>query len=498
MALKDLVNKQINLNKEANDTIRQYFRECLDIVNDQNLFMLRKACMYISIVYLVMLVIAGLLFQTIHFSPVYLSPIPLLAIYFRINLYTMRHRGEIGTGQTAAICCTFYFFLGVILSLIDCYEAPAGQAIWLPVAVIALPMIFIDRIYKYGFEEFVVLTIMLVMSYFFKPHDFFIRDLYIAIASYIISVFSARIILEMRARETLAMKEVTRLSSLDKLTHVLNKGALIQRIDNYFAGKPQDEYAAMCVIDMDDFKYVNDNLGHTTGDLLLEKVGQLLKDNFRAYDIVGRYGGDEFVVLMPKMADPAILKMRCKALQMFISDINFGNKAPFTASMGAVITSGECDREEIFSIADNALYKSKIQGKNLCTVWEYKKNEDIRPIFLLLTTRKDELMGKMEGYNGEAIRFITAADDDEALNVISQTQNRVEVVVVEVDTEKEIGELSLKYLKTRENFERIPVLAVTNNEQANTVAKKQRADAVLAFDTPPAVYKKTIDKLIGR
>ena len=87
---------------------------------------------------------------------------------------------------------------------------------------------------------------------------------------------------------------------------------------------------------------------------------------------------------------------------------------------------------------------------------------------------------------------------DEALNVISQTQNRVEVVVVEVDTEKEIGELSLKYLKTRENFERIPVLAVTNNEQANTVAKKQRADEVLAFDTPPAVYKKTIDKLIGR
>jgi len=344
----------------------------------------------------------------------------------------------------------------------------------------------------------VVLTIMLVMSYFFKPHDVFIRDLYIGIACYIISLFSARIILEMRARETLAMKEVTRLSSLDKLTHVLNKGALIQRIDNYFAGKPLDEYAAMCVIDMDDFKHVNDNLGHTTGDLLLEKVGQLLKDNFRAYDIVGRYGGDEFVVLMPKMSDPAILKMRCKALQMFISDISFGNKAPFTASMGAVITSGECDREEIFSIADNALYKSKIQGKNLCTVWEYERNEDIRPIFLILTKHADEMMAKMQDYNGEAIRFITVEDDNEALKVISQTQNRVEVVIVEVDPDKEIGELSIKYIKTREYFERIPILAVTKTEQASAIAKKQRADEVLSFDTPPAVYKKTIDKLIGR
>jgi DNA topoisomerase IA len=108
------------------------------------------------------------------------------------------------------------------------------------------------------------------------------------------------------------------------------------------------------------------------------------------------------------------------------------------------------------------------------------------------------MMAKMQDYNGEAIRFITVEDDNEALNVISQTQNRVEAVIVEVDPDKEIGELSIKYIKTRENFERIPILAVTKTEQASAIAKKQRADEVLSFDTPPAVYKKTIDKLIGR
>ncbi len=484
--------------REANELIRKYFRECLPTINDNNLYMLRKLCMYISMVYVIMIVIGKVVLDDFSFTIPDALVIPLIMVYFNINLYTMKHRGEISTGKTAAICCTFYFILGVILAIIDVYKAPAGQAIWLPIAVMALPMIFIDRIYKYAFEEAVVLSILLVLSFIHKPYDAFLRDVYISLSVYVISIFSARIILEMRARETLAVAEVTRLSALDKLTHVYNKNALTDRIDNYLERKSDGEYCAMCIIDLDDFKLVNDNLGHNAGDLLLEKMGQLLIENFRAYDIVGRYGGDEFVVVMPRMEDVGILESRCKALQMFISDLDVGGGHSITASVGAVICSGNVKREEIFAMADDALYKSKIQGKNCCTTWVYNESPIFTDTLLLMSETRDE--GVQRLFEGEGGRFhiLHATDDDKAIRDVSQYHQQIKIILVGIDMETGSGVFLLKYLKKREGFANIPVLAIAKTHKALTYAKDMGADEVIAMEAPDVEYKKAISRMVER
>ncbi|QFJ54794.1 GGDEF domain-containing protein [Pseudobutyrivibrio xylanivorans] len=497
MADMGMMRKHIKYFREDNETIRQYFRECLETINDNNLYMLRKACMYMSMVYVFMLIISKLLLPNFTLSKAHLAVVPLMLVYFNINLYTMKHRGQIGTGATAAICCTFYFCLGVVLGVVDVFEVPAGQALWLPLAVIGLPMIFIDRLYKYGIEELVVLSIMLVMSFLHKERECFIRDLYISIAAYVISMLAARIILEMRARETLAIAEVTRLSSLDKLTHVFNKGALVARMETYYAKRSADEPCAMCIIDIDDFKYVNDNLGHNTGDLLLERIGRLLGENFRAYDIVGRYGGDEFVVVMPRMGDVNILSSRCKALQSYISELDYGNKNPFTASIGAVISTGIPNSSVIFEMADDALYKSKMQGKNCCTIWEYEDREIDRPVLLAVTESEDDKMNELRSELSSRFHIIRADNDNKALYYLSRYHKQIEFAVIKINDRIDLGELVLKYIKTREGFAKIPVLAVTETKSQAIIAKKLQADEALEVEAPDAVYKKTVQKLIG-
>ncbi len=492
-----LFNKYAKINKEELEIIERYFQECMPSIDDNNLFMLRKACMYISLVYVFMLIIATVIFDEMHGSIPYLLVAPLLLIYFNVNLYTIRHRGEISTAKTAAICCTFYFLLGVDLGVMDVFAAPAGQALWLPIAVIALPMIFIDRIYKYGFEEFVVLFIMLVMSFFKKDAEHFKRDLYISISAYVISMLSARIILEMRAREALARAEITKLSAMDKLTHVYNKDALLERINTYFARKSAEEYCAMCIIDLDDFKQVNDNLGHNTGDLLLEKVGQILTDNFRAYDIVGRYGGDEFVVVMPRMGDVDILESRLKALQMYINDLNLGGERAFTASIGGIVSRGVSDSKVIFDMADDALYKSKIQGKNCCTVWSYKENDIDCPLLLVMAKKEHDGLDVLHENEGDRFKVVTVHTDNEAMRCMSQYHRNIKIVLIELDHESGLGVFVLKYMKRREGFANIPVLVVAETKKDESRAIELHADKVLTKDSPIPVFRKTIDKLLG-
>ncbi|SDI22294.1 diguanylate cyclase (GGDEF) domain-containing protein [Pseudobutyrivibrio sp. 49] len=493
-----LFGKYSKINREELDSIKRYLWECLPSIDDNNLHMLRKACMYISMVYVGMIIVGELLLEDFTFSIEHCGMIPLMIVYFFVNLYTLRHRGEISTAKTAAICCTFYFFLGVDLALIDVFDSPTGQALWLPLACIGLPMIFIDRIYKYAFEESVVLSIMLIMSYFHRDHEGFLKDLYISIAAFIVSILAARIILEVRAKEALAMQEVTKLSSLDKLTHVLNKNALIERIDNYFHRKTSDEFCAMCIIDLDDFKLVNDNLGHSTGDILLEKVGQLLIENFRAYDLVGRYGGDEFVVLMPRMGDINILANRCKALQMYISDLDIGANHIVTASIGAVICKGEGDWKAIFSMADDALYKSKILGKNCCTTWVYVDEPKEKDILVLMASEINEGVNSLFEGEGDRFDIIHATNDDEVIRNISRYRDGIKIIMLEVNAGTGSGVFVLKYLKKREGFAKIPVIAVVNTQREAAMAEDLQADAIIGTDEPDSKYKETIDKCLNK
>jgi diguanylate cyclase len=99
-------------------------------------------------------------------------------------------------------------------------------------------------------------------------------------------------------KSKLEMVEVE--ANLDPLTDLFNRRSLERALKEFFTLCKQSKMSfSLVLIDLDDFKYVNDNYGHNVGDLVLAKVAKVLRTNMRAKDILGRWGGDEFVVIMP-------------------------------------------------------------------------------------------------------------------------------------------------------------------------------------------------------
>jgi diguanylate cyclase (GGDEF)-like protein len=118
------------------------------------------------------------------------------------------------------------------------------------------------------------------------------------------------------------------------------------------------------MLDLDHFKQINDRYGHGRGDDVLAAVGSVLQATLRASDFVGRYGGEEFLILLPDTGrDEA--RVVAEKIRAAISTIVIAIEQPITASLGcAVFPEDAGDPETLFRAADRALYAAKANGRN--------------------------------------------------------------------------------------------------------------------------------------
>lgn len=149
----------------------------------------------------------------------------------------------------------------------------------------------------------------------------------------------------------------------DSLTKLTNAHTTRQLAGQYLAGSKDQIHCAMLIIDLDDFKRINDQYGHLFGDEVLIHVAGILKHSFRDDDIVGRIGGEEFLVLMKNVSDHQKVMERCNHLLEAIQASSSACK--LTASIGVGIVAGAATSyEELFLRTDEALYQAKHAGKN--------------------------------------------------------------------------------------------------------------------------------------
>jgi len=171
-----------------------------------------------------------------------------------------------------------------------------------------------------------------------------------------------------RQLETLR-QELGRASRYDDLTALLNRGTVLEQLDNdrERALREQTNLGLM-LIDVDHFKQVNDTLGHLAGDQVLAVVGDRLRSQTRPYDSVGRYGGDEFIVIMPG-AGRTELERRAEMIRDSIAtltvDCGPATYSP-TISIGLSVLDPRAPTscEQLFKLADSALYQAKGEGRN--------------------------------------------------------------------------------------------------------------------------------------
>lgn len=153
----------------------------------------------------------------------------------------------------------------------------------------------------------------------------------------------------------------------DVMTGVLNKAAFIRSVTDSLllsTGTP-----AFVMLDIDNFKSINDTKGHPAGDLVLMAIAGILKDIFAADGIVGRLGGDEFAVFLPGTHTQDALTARLEQVLGQVKSIKQCNKAPsnVTCSIGVTFCDDKRSIEEIYKNADDALYRAKQNGKNQIT-----------------------------------------------------------------------------------------------------------------------------------
>lgn len=169
-----------------------------------------------------------------------------------------------------------------------------------------------------------------------------------------------------RIRHVGESKVLEEKADMDLLTGLSNKIATERKIKEYIKESP-NELGMMFVIDIDNFKKINDTMGHAFGDEVLRTLGKHIGENFRVTDIIGRTGGDEFTIFLKSLKDDAITLREAKKLADFFKEFEAGEYVKYsaTASIGAAVfpQDGE-DFETLYKAADRALYKAKERGKN--------------------------------------------------------------------------------------------------------------------------------------
>jgi two-component system cell cycle response regulator len=172
-----------------------------------------------------------------------------------------------------------------------------------------------------------------------------------------------------RLQQAMVDKEnLEKLANFDSLTGLYNRRAILDKLNELInlANRYKEDFS-LSMLDIDHFKKVNDRYGHLTGDEVLEKIAVLIRRNIRETDIVGRYGGEEFIIILPKtnLSSAWVVAERLRTIieKTEMKD-SAGNAFAITVSQGLVGWERDEDAASLISRADEALYKAKEKGRN--------------------------------------------------------------------------------------------------------------------------------------
>ncbi len=175
-----------------------------------------------------------------------------------------------------------------------------------------------------------------------------------------------------KKRDDRQKKELENKADTDLLTGLNNKLATERKIKNYIAQNPQVQ-SMMFLLDVDNFKTVNDTMGHAFGDEVLSTLGEEISSIFRASDIIGRVGGDEFMIFLKGVPTREVVRKEAKKVEDFFKTFQVGENVKYAvrASIGVAVFPHEgTDFETLYKAADQGLYKAKRRGKGQLAFYE--------------------------------------------------------------------------------------------------------------------------------
>ncbi len=169
---------------------------------------------------------------------------------------------------------------------------------------------------------------------------------------------------------------IEKLSYTDSMTGIYNYRYFYKRLsEEILRSKRYDRELSLVILDIDNFKIFNDNYGHQTGDLILKQISRLIMETIRSIDVVSRYGGEEFCIIMPDTGEDNcnifIERLRNEIANFKFKSESVDVKTPVTVSVGGAIFPGHAETpDRIIYCADMALLKAKSMGRNKAIMFQ--------------------------------------------------------------------------------------------------------------------------------
>ncbi len=496
--LIDTIKKRIKdylYNQSINEAI--YYSKFTQTIVDENTAHLRDGIYAAPLFYLIIIAIS--FFTEKHFDSIFvvLLFIPEMIIFLFYHHKINQQDSGLSLDPNFA-CQLFYVVFAVQLILLDTVAFCHTEGHWFHSLMVLFVFFFNTPFRDYLLIYSILTSFYIMMLFTVKDPFFFTKDLFNLIISYFVSIAVARMICNIRHAKASQNNALRVESSYDKLTGLLNKGAAKKEIEIYFSERSSHENVVVISIDADNFKQINDKLGHSSGDIVLSGIGQILRDNFRIDDIVARNGGDEFLVVMKGVVPPFHIDTICRRIQKSVAEISVEGGWPFTCSLGIVIDTYNHDFNTIFSMADDALYECKIRGRDCFSEW-YTYNYDYsdgRPLIIISASNGEPTILKVHEKLSENYNVVYAHSGNEVLSLASQYLKKAALILLDMEITRIPAIEVLTYINQRPNFSHIKVLAICPTDEARSMAEEGKADVCLPVPVSSEVVIENSEQLL--
>lgn len=377
MSMQYRVEKLIKKIKLEFRNRKNYYKTGREQIAATNLKVLLLASIVAVVLLLTFLAVTPLIIRDWHATVYHIMFFPaLLGFCIVVSVYYSVKKECAPARTVTVLCVLFIVLLDGFCVLIDSVGASDAPGTFTSMMFIILPAIFIlPFLWIYG--VIAVLEVLYIVAIIvFKDERIGQYDIFGSVVALLCSVIVANIITHLRVRDYSVQSRYKMLSMTDSLTGIQNKGSSLDALEEYLNARNHNTSCILILMDLDDFKRINDTLGHDVGDIILGHAGKTLCETFRQTDIIGRFGGDEFIIVVKNAWSRELIQRKCKVIQEKLAQRSEADTGvTVSCSFGAIIVRGNHGNvHSIFAQADAALYETKRAGKAHCIVREYNES----------------------------------------------------------------------------------------------------------------------------
>ncbi len=357
-------------------TLRNYFFYC-GIEKEEYEAVKKKVYVSNFVIWRSLHIFMAVIFGLLFFSSILIDFISFnRALYFGAFFYSILAISFFYFFEKDSLWAQLFIYLSIsLLFIFSCLltrNNPSAPGTTFIVLLIITPIFMIDKPFWITIELVLASTIYLLWMHGVKPYKIWTTDLVNVSIFTVVGTFLNIIANSIRIREFILTRKINIQKDTDEMTGLKNKGALTRKINSFLADDSCDK-GFMFMMDIDHFKTINDTWGHDIGDSVIVQLGNFLAEKVPGSEILGRFGGDEFILVVKNTDDEEVAKKLAEEIVRGASEtITIGETdEKVSLSIGIAIYRGEeKNYSELFKKADIALYKAKADPDKRFCIYE--------------------------------------------------------------------------------------------------------------------------------